>query len=168
MKPVMDAITLVPVALVVQPRASVTYKSPLTNRIRRQFARIKAVRTDCGRSWLVQRIEVQMLQRARKTPGECCGRLADGKSEHVEDVSQDTSKTTVRTRRRRRSGHVEDDGQDTSKTTVRTRRDRRPGRSCRPPFHCRPRREPANDARFRPQSPAKRCDRPSAPSAPRG
>src|SRR6266850_2397581 len=39
----MDAITPVPVALVVQPQAYVTHKRPLTNRIRRHFARIKAV-----------------------------------------------------------------------------------------------------------------------------
>ena len=41
----MDAMTAVPVALAMQPRACVAEKSPLTNRIRRHFARIKAVGT---------------------------------------------------------------------------------------------------------------------------
>src|SRR3982074_1572837 len=55
----MDAITLMPVALVVQPRAYVTHKRPLTNRIRRHFARIKAVGLDCGRSWLLPQKETR-------------------------------------------------------------------------------------------------------------
>src|SRR6266700_8420806 len=64
----MDAITLVPVALVVQPRACVTHKRPLTNRIRRHFARIKAVGLDCGRSWLLRQKEAcATSQDARET-----------------------------------------------------------------------------------------------------
>jgi hypothetical protein len=63
----------------------------------------------------------------------------------------------------RRSRSVEGDGQDTSKATVRTRRARKPGRPCRPPFRFRPRRDHANDAPFRPRSPARRCGRSSRP-----
>src|SRR5882762_1485868 len=109
----MDAITLMPVALVVQPQAYVTHKRPLTNRIRRHFARIKAVGLDCGRSWLPRQEEAyetsQTLGRRQKTLGR---RQTD---------AQDTSKATsarftdessghfadeVRTFRRRKSGNV--------------------------------------------------------------
>src|ERR1700680_2898227 len=50
----MDAMIAVPVAPCHATRACLAEKSPLTNRIRRQFARIKAVRTDRSRSWLPQ------------------------------------------------------------------------------------------------------------------
>ena len=148
----MDAITLVPVALVVQPQAYVTHKRPLTNRIRRHFARIKAAGLDCGRSWLLRQKEA--WERSKDAP--------------------ETSKA-LRRRRRRRSGHFADESQDISQTKVRTfadevrrRRARRPGRSYRPPFHCWLPRGCGNDAPFPPRSPAKRCDRPSGRSAPRG
>src|ERR1700738_3614643 len=75
----------------------VAEKSPLTNRIRRHFARIKAVRTDRGRSWLLPYIKDQ---------------VPSGDAQETANAAQDTSKATVRTRRRRRSGHVEGDGQD--------------------------------------------------------
>src|SRR5258708_16957423 len=82
----MDAITFAPVALIVQPQAYVTHKRPLTNRIRRHFARIKAVGLDCGRSWLLRQKEAwetsQTLGRRHRRSG---------------DVKQ-----TLRTSRRRR------------------------------------------------------------------
>ena len=141
----MDAITFAPVALIVQPQACVTQKRPLTNRIRRHFARIKAVGLDCGRSWLLRQKE------AWKT-------------------SKDAPETlkTLRRRRRQRPGHSADESSEDSQTKVRKRRARRPGRPCRPPFHCRLPHECANDAPFPPRSPARRCDRPSGRSAPRG
>jgi hypothetical protein len=166
-----------PVALVVQPRACVAHKSPLTNRIRRHFARIKAAGLDSGRSWLLQQIQLQIASGdAQETFGERPGRReAEGqdtsnmkvrrfrrrKSGHFEDESQDISKTKVRTFRRRKSG----DAQDISQAKVRTRRGRRPARSCRPPFHFRLRHACANDAPFPPRSPARRCDRPAGRSA---
>src|SRR5256885_6743469 len=42
----MDALIAMPLAPAVQPRACLTEKNPLTNRVRRHFARIKAVRGD--------------------------------------------------------------------------------------------------------------------------
>jgi hypothetical protein len=48
------------VALVVQPRACVAHKSPLTNRIRRHFARIKATGLVSGRSWVLPQIQLQI------------------------------------------------------------------------------------------------------------
>src|ERR1700681_22948 len=78
----MDAITFVPVALIAQPQACVTHKRPLTNRIRRHFARIKATGLDCGRSWLLRQKEAW-------------------------ETSKDAPETSnmLRRRRRRRSGH---------------------------------------------------------------
>src|ERR1700687_2427397 len=49
---VMDAMFVVPVVPCHATGACLAEKSPLTNRIRRQFARIKAARTDRTRSWL--------------------------------------------------------------------------------------------------------------------
>src|SRR6266852_7812044 len=85
----MDAITFVPVALIVQPQACVTQKRPLTNRIRRHFARIKAAGLDCGRSWLLRQKE------AWKT------------SKDAPEMSK-----TLRIRRRPCSGHFVDESQD--------------------------------------------------------
>src|SRR5882672_1132576 len=85
----MDAITFAPVALIVQPQACVTHKRPLTNRIRRHFARIKAAGLDCGRSWLLRQKEA--WERSKDAP--------------------ETSKA-LRRRRRRRSGHFADESQD--------------------------------------------------------
>src|SRR5882757_5521544 len=95
------------VALVVQPRACVAQKSPLTNRIRRHFARIKAVGWDCGRPGLLRK------SKTRSRPAKLKSR-----SGHFEDESQDVSKTKVRTFRRRKSGRFEDESQDISKTKV--------------------------------------------------
>ena len=162
----MDAITLMPVALVVQPRAYVTHKRPLTNRIRRHFARIKAVGLDCGRSWLLRQKEAcetsQTLGRRHRRSG------------NVTDARETSNRRSGDFKRR--SGHVEGGVrcisqmkvQDTSQTKVRKRRARRPGRSYRPPFHCRLPHGCANDAPCPPRSPARRCDRPSGRSAPRG
>lgn len=149
----MDAITLVPVALVVQPQAYVTHKRPLTNRIRRHFARIKAVGLDCGRSWLLRQKEA--CETSERRSG---------------DVKQTLGRrqTTLRTRQRRRPRISQMKVQDISQTKVRKRRARRPGRSYRPPFHCRLPHGCANDAPCPPRSPARRCDRPSGRSAPRG
>src|SRR5712691_11078834 len=91
----MDAITLMPVALVVQPRACVTHKRPLTNRIRRHFARIKAVGLDCGRSQLLRQKEAyetsQTLGRrqtdARET-SKMLGRPRSRRPVHFADESQ--------------------------------------------------------------------------------
>ena len=155
----MDAITLVPVALVVQPQAYVTHKRPLTNRIRSHFARIKAVGLDCGRSWLLRQEDAyetsQTLGRRHRRSG---------------DVKQTLGRrqTTLRTRQRRRPRISQMKVQDISQTKVRKRRARRPGRSYRPPFHCRLPHGCANDAPCPPRSPARRCDRPSGRSAPRG
>src|SRR4030088_988644 len=86
----MDAITLMPVALVVQPRAYVTHKRPLTNRIRRHFARIKAVGLDCGRSWLLRQKEAyetsQTLGRRHRRSGDVTDARETSKD------AQDTSK----------------------------------------------------------------------------
>src|SRR5882724_2548866 len=86
-------------------------KSPLTNRIGRHFAGIKAVRRDCGRSWLPTPNQAQgrsghLEAKVRRRPS--------GRSGHFEDESQDISKTKVRTFRRRKSGHFEGESQDTS------------------------------------------------------
>src|SRR5947207_9188649 len=97
-------------------RGCVAEKSPLTNRIRRQFARIKAVRTDSYRSWLLS--EFWRIRTSHDLPNTA------QKSGHFEDESQDISKTKVRTFRRRKSGHFEDESQDISKTKVRTFRRR--------------------------------------------
>jgi hypothetical protein len=43
---IMDALIAMPLAPAMQPRACLTEKNPLTNRVRRHFARIKAVRCD--------------------------------------------------------------------------------------------------------------------------
>src|SRR5882762_6707567 len=88
----MDAITFAPVALIVQPQAYVTHKRPLTNRIRRHFARIKAVGLDCGRSWLLRQKEAWETSRRRSG-----------------DV-----KRTFRTRRRQCPVHFADESQETS------------------------------------------------------
>src|SRR5258708_18413356 len=92
---VMDAMIAEPVAPCHATGACVAEKGPLTNRIRRHFARIKAVRTDCGRTW---------LPRQRKGPkgaGTAQKGIQDtsrGRSGHFEGESQDTSQATVRTR----------------------------------------------------------------------
>jgi len=163
----MDAITLVPVALVAQPQACVTHKRPLTNRIRRHFARIKAVGLDCGRSWLPRQKEAyetsQTLGRRQTDARE----TSNGRSGHVKR-RQDTPKATSARFADESSGHFADESQDISQAKVRKRRARRPGRSYRPPFHCRLPHGCANDAPCPPRSPARRCDRPSGRSAPRG
>jgi hypothetical protein len=162
-----------PVALVVQPRACLAHKSPLTNRIRRHFARIKAAGIGFGP--IMVTATNRAANRLRQCSGDVQGTLrrpeADSqtkvrtfrrrKSGHFEEESQDISKTKVRTFRRRKSGDV----QDISQAKVRKRPGRRPGRSCRPPFHFRLRHECANDAPFPPRSPARHCDRPAGRSA---
>src|SRR5258705_7537512 len=138
----MDAITFAPVALIVQPQAYVTHKRPLTNRIRRHFARIKA------EDWIAA------------AHGYCGKRKLGRRQEDARETSndaQDTSKPTSRAFADESSG-----------TKVRKRRVRRPGRSCRPPFHCRLPHGSANDVPCPPRSPARRCDQPSGRSAPRG
>src|SRR5215212_5127406 len=84
-------------------------KNPLTNRIRRQFARIKAFRTDGCRSWLLWKLAT--ARRAARRSGQA--RSTKAESGHFEAESQDISKTTVRTFRIRNSGHFEDQSQDT-------------------------------------------------------
>jgi hypothetical protein len=146
----MGAITLVPVTLVVQPQACVTHKSPLTNRIRRHFARIKAAGIGFGP--IMATATNRAANRLRQRSGDVQGTLRRPEAD---------SQTKVRTFRRRKSGDV----QDISQAKVRKRPGRRPGRSCRPPFHFRLRHECANDAPFPPRSPARRCDRPAGRSA---
>ena len=96
----MDAITFVPVALVVQPQACVTHKRPLTNRIRRHFARIKAVGLDCGRSWLLRQ-------------NEAC-ETSNKRSRDVKDGVQGIPRMKVQDIRGRKSGHFVDESQETS------------------------------------------------------
>ena len=148
----------------------VAHKSPLTNRIRRHFARIKAGRMGFG-PIMVTAADCATNRLRRRSRNRRRSRSA-----------QETLKETLRRRevtpgifRRRKSGHFKDesqvtsrDAQDISQAKVRTRRGRRPGRSCRPPFHFRLRHAHANDAPFPPRSPARRCDRPSGRSEPRG
>jgi hypothetical protein len=130
--------------------ACLAHKSPLTNRIRRHFARIKAAGIGFGpimvtaANWAANR-----LRDAQETFGERSGDL----------------KPMSGTFRTRKSGHFENESPDISQAKVRTRRGRRPGRSCRPPFHFRLRHECANGAPFPPRSPARRCDRPAGRSA---
>jgi hypothetical protein len=164
----MGAITLVPVALVVQPQACVTHKRPLTNRIRRHFARIKAVGLDCGRSWLPRQKEAcETSNRRSGDVKQTLGRRQTDARETSNRRSGDV-KQTLGTRRRQCPVHSQMKVQDISQTKVRKRRARRPGRSYRPPFHCRLPHGCANDAPCPPRSPARRCDRPSGRSAPRG
>src|SRR6266852_4082783 len=88
----MDAITFVPVALIVQPQACVTHKRPLTNRIRRHFARIKAVGLDCGPSWLLRQKEAYETSKdARETSKAASVHFRDESSGHFVDESQETS-----------------------------------------------------------------------------
>src|ERR1700720_1576913 len=112
----MDMKFALPVAPCHATGACLAEKSPLTNRIRRQFARIKAVRTGRRRSWL--------LGKGRSGPNPATSRTT---FRTFRCESRNASVTKVRTFRRRKSGHVEDDGQDISKTKVRKRRGRRPG-----------------------------------------
>lgn len=146
-------------------------KSPLTNRIRRHFAGIKAVRRARGQSWLPRQIEGGAEPRSRQGRGGAPG--AQGFEDESRGLARQRRQSgdvqrTLRTFRIRNSGHFEDESQETSKRTLRKRRDRRPERPCRPPCRCRPRRGHANGGPFRPRSPARRCDRPSGPSAPHG
>ena len=69
---------------------------------------------------------------------------------------------------KQRSGHFAAESHDISLAKVRKRPGRRPARSCRPPFQYRLRHGCANDGPFQPRPPARRCGRPSGPSAPRG
>src|SRR5882724_6614881 len=85
-------------------------KSPLTNRIGRHFAGIKAVRRDCGRSWLPRQIERRVAQDISKAKVRTFRRRKSG---HFEGESQDISKAKVRTFRRRKSGHFEGESQET-------------------------------------------------------
>jgi hypothetical protein len=153
-EPVMDAIIPVPVAPVVQPRAYVAEKSPLTNRIRRHFARIKAVGSDCGGSWLPRPI------------GNSAVSGGTGGPEGLEHESRRVGDTKT-TQEASKPKAFEAESQDISKPKVRTFRGRKRGRSCRPPFHFQLRRGRASDVRSRPRPPARRCDRPSGRSAPR-
>src|SRR5436305_10490384 len=109
---VMDAVIAVPVGAMPCNRGCVAEKSPLTNRIRRQFARIKAVRTDRYRSWLLS--EFWRRRTSHDSSAAEVRTFRRRKSGHFEDESQDISKTKVRTFRRRKSGHFEDESQDTS------------------------------------------------------
>src|ERR1700681_1747912 len=87
--------------------ACLAHISPLTNRIRRHFARIKAVGLDSGRSWLLQQIELQIASGdAQET--------FKGTLRRPEADAQDISKKKVRTFRRRKSGHFASESQDTS------------------------------------------------------
>ena len=128
-----------------QPHVCLAENSPLTNRISRHFARIKAAPGHRGQSWLL-----------------CADRAKSG---HFASESQETSKRKLRRRRRRRSGHFEGESQETSKWTLRTRRARRPGRPCRPPCRCRLRHDRGGGAPFPPRPLARHCDRPAGPSA---
>jgi hypothetical protein len=130
--------------------ACLAHKSPLTNRIRRHFARIKAAGIGFGP--IMVTATNRAANRLRQRSGDVQGTLRRPEAD---------SQTKVRTFRRRKSGDV----QDISQAKVRKRPDRRPGRSCRPPFHFRLRHECANDAPFPPRSPARRCDRPAGRSA---
>jgi hypothetical protein len=130
--------------------ACLAHKSPLTNRIRRHFARIKAAGIGFGP--IMVTATNRAANRLRQRSGDVQGTLRRPEAD---------SQTKVRTFRRRKSGDV----QDISQAKVRKRPGRRPGRSCRPPFHFRLRHECANDAPFPPRSPARRCDRPAGRSA---
>src|SRR6266568_3671960 len=92
-----------PVALVAQPRASVAEKWSSTNRIRSQFARIKAA----GR----QRYQLWLL---RKTRLYGCEKLGPSQSKSVDFTSQD-------------QGHFAGESQDISQAKVRTFRKRKSG-----------------------------------------
>src|SRR6267378_777502 len=95
----MDAITFAPVALIVQPQAYVTHKSPLTNRIRRHFARIKAVGLDCGRSWLLRQKEAcETSNRRSGDVKNTLGRRRSRRPVHSQMKVQDISQTKVRKR----------------------------------------------------------------------
>src|ERR1700732_5035427 len=54
---VVDVVNACPRHHTMQPHACLAEKNPLTNRIRRHFARIKAIRPDRGQSWLLREIE---------------------------------------------------------------------------------------------------------------
>src|SRR6267142_4462669 len=97
-----------PVAPVVQPRASVAEKWSSTNRIRSQFARIKAAERRRYRLWLLRKTRLYARE-----PG-----LSQPKSGHFASESQWISQAKVRTFR---------------KAKVRKHPDHRPGRSSRPP-----------------------------------
>ena len=130
--------------------ACLAHKSPLTNRIRRHFARIKAAGIGFGP--IMVTATNRAANRLRQRSGDVQGTLRRPEAD---------AQTKVRTFRRRKSGDV----QDISQAKVRKRPGRRPGRSCRPPFHFRLRHECANDAPFPPRSPARHCDRPAGRSA---
>src|SRR5258708_38629626 len=101
----MDAITFAPVALIVQPQAYVTHKRPLTNRIRRHFARIKAVGLDCGRSWLLRQKEACETSNRRSGDVKRRSGPVEGSVRRISQMKvQDISQTKVRTFRRRKSG----------------------------------------------------------------
>jgi hypothetical protein len=157
MSPVMNAMISCSWRHAMQPRACVAEKRPLTNRIRRHFARIKAAGSDCGPCGY-RPFRRSTEDMSRRPPGDI--------NRHKDDAQKISTEGGV-------GGDVYD-AQDTSATlrrtsaTPRRRRGRKPGRSCRPPCRCRFRRGRANDVRFRPRSPARRCDRPSGPSAPHG
>jgi hypothetical protein len=87
----MDAMIAVPVAPCHATKACLAEKSPLTNRIRRQFARIKAVRTDRSRSWLPQQAGNQATSDETFGTPEKGLETSSESSEHFEDESQETS-----------------------------------------------------------------------------
>src|ERR1700692_1436981 len=87
----MDTRFVAPVAPCHATGACLAEKSPLTNRIRRQFARIKAVRTGRCRSWLPWEREVS--GRIRRPAGHATRHAQDSSK----GESQNTSKKTVRT-----------------------------------------------------------------------
>ena len=145
--------------------ACLAHKSPLTNRIRRHFARIKAAGIGFGP--IMVTAANRAVNRLRRRSGDVRERRRDvrGMLRRPEAYAEDISKTKVGTSRKRKSGHFASESQDISQAKVRTFRGRRPGRSCRPPFHFRLRHECANDVPFPPRSPARRCDRPAGRSA---
>jgi hypothetical protein len=148
--------------------ACVAEKRSLTNRIRGQFARIKAAGPHRYQLWLLRKTRSPGQIATGPRRGGKSASTIDGiekKSGNQELESQDISERKVRTFRSRRSGHFRVESQDISKPKVRTRPGRRPGRSCRRPCQHLPRQDCGNGAPVRHRPPARRCDRPAGPSA---
>src|SRR5438094_10089045 len=78
-----------PVALVAQPRASLTEKWSSTNRIRSQFARIKAAKRYRYRLWLLRKTRLYGTKSpAFRSPSPC---ISQSESQ---DISQSESQET--------------------------------------------------------------------------
>lgn len=149
---VINAVIALPWRHAMQSRACVAEKSPLTNRIRRQFARIKAT------GWQCASVVTGTGGQAKRNASRRCQETQEASQDEAENPAKICSEGIP---------EVADVRQETSET-LRRRRDRKRGRSCRRPSRFRLRRDRGSDARFRPRPPARSCDRPTRPSAPHG